>query len=72
MTMQLPVWVVYDHPQDFPDHFVARLWEGMDNTPTATVLVADTLAELRDMLPPDLNGLERMEGDDPTIVETWL
>ena len=35
---ELSMWVVYDHPSDFPDRYVARLWEG--EKPTSNVMVS--------------------------------
>lgn len=69
----LIIWVVYDRPTDFPDAFVARKWD-MDR-PTAEVLTADTLAEIRKKVRAALPGgvmMLRSTLDDPKIVETWL
>lgn len=66
----VPVWVIYQRPKDYPRKFVARLWD-LDE-PTATVLVADTLEEVRGLLPAGLFRLARLELDDPVIVETWM
>jgi hypothetical protein len=67
----LPIWVVYDHPSDLPDHYVARLWRGAQTT---SVAIIDTdLERLRETLERmGLVHLDRMEGDDPAILETWL
>lgn len=70
--VRLPLWVVYAHPADYPGDMVARLWDGMTNTATPTVLRAPTLEELRRKLPPELDRLERLAADDPVIVEVWL
>lgn len=72
MSIGLPIWVVYDHPTDFPESYIARLWDGMTNTATASYLLAPTLDALRARLPPELVQLARHEEDDPAIVETWL
>lgn len=64
--------MVYDHPTDYPDHYVARLWDALTNVGTASVLTAPTLDELRLRLPPELDLLPRQPGDDPCIVETWI
>jgi len=72
----LEMWTIYDHPKDYPDHFVARKWLiGSKRTrPEATdeLIVRSTLNEVRSLLPPGLYCLARNEGDDPVIVETWL
>lgn len=71
----LAVWAIYDHPRDFPDHFVARRWvirEGAAH-PIATndQRAALTLDAVRGLLPPGLIRLDRGPVDDVTIVETW-
>jgi hypothetical protein len=66
----LSIYVVYDHPKDYPDSFVVREWHY--NTPTMNVQTAPTLAEARQLIPFGLVRLHRSEGDDHTIVETWL
>jgi hypothetical protein len=76
-------WTIYDHPSDYPNGFIARKWiyaPGMapdDNgeaqpTPTAEVLTASSLAELRALLPLGLICFPRKADDDPAIVESWL
>jgi len=75
----MSTWVVYDHPRDFPDKFVARrhdIYRG-DQEPHASEehLAADTLKELRDRiirLNPNLSRLNRFPDDDRNIVEVWL
>lgn len=67
----LSIWTIYDNPKDYPGKFVARRFE-LDR-PTGTVLVANTLIELRrQMMEWGLTRLPRAEEDDPVIVETWL
>lgn len=74
MSRHLEMWTVYDHPADFPDAFVARKWVVRAGGPIATpeVVMGVTLEEVRERLPEGLYPLNRNEGDDPTIVETWL
>lgn len=68
----LPAWVIYDHPADVPDAFVARLWLGSE--PTLEIILADTLEAARSAV--HLRGgrhwVPRFEVDDPAIVEVWL
>ncbi len=67
----LPCIVVYDHPKDFPDAFVARLFDG--EQPTEVHAQADTLEVLYTQLP--LQGLARIpryQQDDPVILEAWI
>jgi len=70
---RLPLMVVYDHPKDFPDHVVARLWVSVPMRSTAMVLRATSLGDLRDFL--GRLGMIRLAAnpaDDPVILETWL
>lgn len=67
----LPMWVVYDHPRDWPNWYVARLFIG--EAPQDSMMAAKDLDQLRGMLEREgLYRLERMQGDDPVILETWL
>ncbi len=64
------IWVIYDHPIDFPNEFVARKF--IDDKPTVDVIVMPTLEEVRMMLPDGLVKMDRSPVDDPKIVETWM
>lgn len=71
------MWTVYDHPTDYPDHFVARCWEiwggGRDIVATGRYLKADSLDAIRFTLEAwGLTPMMRGEADDPLIVETWI
>jgi hypothetical protein len=70
----LALWTVYDHPSDFPDRFIARLWlvSRTGTVMTEETVSAATLEELRDRLPSGLCRLDRDPSDDPVVVETWL
>jgi hypothetical protein len=72
----LPMWIVYEHPLDYPHDFVARKWRirrgTPDPVPTDDLLAAPTLDELRALLPPGLARIAPSLGDEPQIVETWL
>ena len=70
----LPMWVVYDHPKDFPDVFVARKWlvRAGETVATTEILTAKTIDILRDALPRGLVRLERSDHDDQAIREVWL
>jgi hypothetical protein len=67
-------WTIYDHPRDYPDCFVARKWLAQRGGVVATteMFTADTLDELRALLPPGLTCLARLPGDEPQIVEVWI
>ncbi len=67
----LPIWTVYDHPTDFPDSYVARLF-GTDK-PTEWVVVRTDVEAIRDCMQRlGLVKLMRNESDDPKIMETWI
>jgi hypothetical protein len=67
----LPIWVVYDHPSDYPNCYVARLFSG--EKPTATVMICPDLEKLQtELINMGLVKMMPMPGDDPVILETWL
>lgn len=67
---ELPIWVIYDSPIDFPGRFVARKW--LLDKPTAELLEGNTLDELRAKIPEVLYRLPRDPSDDAKIVESWI
>lgn len=73
----LPMATIYDHPSDYPDHFVVRIIEvgptGPGNMRSVGVHLADTLEGARRMVPSQFDyRLPRDPSDDPVIVETWI
>lgn len=67
----LSMWVIYDHPTDYPEWFVARQWLGEE--PTGKAVFSNDLEVLRQhMRDRGLGCLTRMPDDDPVIVEVWL
>ncbi|HKX40909.1 MAG TPA: hypothetical protein VJO99_07110 [Burkholderiaceae bacterium] len=69
------MWVVYDHPLDWPSHFVGRLHEvhtSGASVPTRQIVLSDTLDGVRRKLPFGLTCIPRHPNDDPNIVEVWL
>src|SRR3954451_7895034 len=50
MRAILRMWTVYNSPQDYPDKFVARMFEveASGSRPTASIVIAPTLDRLRD------------------------
>lgn len=70
--MPLPIWVVYDHPRDFPSHYVARLWLG--EQPTTTTIIGVDLEKVRSQINRQGATVKLMPqpDDDPKILETWL
>jgi len=70
----LPQFVVYDHPADAPDLYIARLWVSLpEPTPCALAVGFRDLDKLRlYMVQLGLTQLDRLDADDPKIVETWI
>jgi hypothetical protein len=67
----LAIWVVYDHPKDYPNNYVAREWRG--EAATGNYMVCPDLELLRgELINMGLVKLMPMDGDDPVILETWL
>jgi hypothetical protein len=68
------MWTVYDHPTDYPDGFIARLYLAYPGfaVPTPSIVTGSTLAQVRERLPPGLYCLPRDPNDDPKIIETWI
>lgn len=73
-NMSLPMITIYDHPLDYPNAYVARVWEAKTLTPTNVVVCKKNLEELR----KDIQAagfLVRIDGKveaDPVILETWI
>jgi hypothetical protein len=63
---------IYEKPLDYPTSYVARLWDGTVPKGLPFVVLADTIRELRDLIPKSMWVMPRAPTDDPTIVETWL
>lgn len=75
--MGLAIWVVYDHPSDYPEVYVARRWmvSSAENVATGEVMQHESLEQLRRAIFLRTGGLVRMPrrpDDDPTILECWL
>ena len=62
-------------PKDFPNQFVVRVFEIKPNSPpipTQEFATANTLEEIRSLIPAECVCIARDATDDPVIVETWL
>jgi hypothetical protein len=71
---RLPMFVIYDHPSDRPDFYVARLWLSLPEPAASGYVIMDPdLERLQEsMASMGLTKLMPQEGDDPVILETWL
>jgi len=67
----LVAWVVLWDLPAYPERFAARLLtSGSASSPY--LLLADSLAGIREMLPPGLVRSERMPADTPEVSEIWF
>ena len=70
----LELFVIYDHPKDYPGHFVVRRWFGTRWATIATddFALTDTIESARAEVPEGLVRIPHQTGEDPVIVETWI
>lgn len=72
------LWVVYDHPADFPEHWVVRrtvIGRGGTVTVSGEVWLRPTLQGAREVIAvnhPDGYRMDPDPGDDPVIAEVWI
>jgi hypothetical protein len=73
---ELPVFVIYRNPRDFPGKWVCRRQvatsAGEVKSDPEPFAVEDSYRRIRARLPYGLTHLDRHPDDDPTIVETWI
>lgn len=75
MSSTFSTFAIYESPSDYPGKFVVREWNSSSGSQWAVpgpATVCDTLKEARTKMPRGLTRMERMEHDDPCILETWL
>src|SRR6476469_1839902 len=66
-------WVVLWDLPAHPERYAARpATSGAAPSPSPYLLLAATLAGVREMLPPGLARSERMPADPPEVVEIWF
>jgi hypothetical protein len=73
----LEMFVVYQHPREYPESYVLRRWwigrtPGEPEADKDWFYLAPTLEEVRAQVPAHCVRLERNEGDEPQIVESWI
>ena len=61
---------VYEHPADYPEHYVARVVA--DGTATAFAAITDTLEDARNLIPPWMRPVRLSPLDDKRMVEMWM
>jgi hypothetical protein len=77
MKAPLRMWTVYERPSDYPENYVARMFEVDGTGPRATdsIIIAKSLEQLREMLEFEMHlavCIDRSPTDDPVVVEVWL
>ena len=74
MNGMMELFVIYDHPKDYPGHFVVRRWFGTRwaTIPTTDFAIADTLEAVRAEVPEGMCRIPHQESEDAVIVETWI
>jgi hypothetical protein len=68
-------YVIYDHPRDYPDHFVLRRWyiyATGDARMGLEAVLSDSADDLRELIPPDLVLIGPAPNDDHSIAEVWV
>lgn len=65
-------WVVYDHPVDLPEFYVARAWiiKGTGMIATETKIVDTDIESIRDQL--RAKGLSRFKEMGGVVIEWWM
>src|SRR4051794_622602 len=65
----LVAWIVLWDLPAYPERYAARL---VTNGPSPYLLLARTLAGIRELLPSGLVRSERQPADPPEVVEVWF
>jgi hypothetical protein len=71
----MPIIAIYEKPAEYPEKFVARLWDTQngDYKPTEIAAVADTIREIRKKIPwQKMSPIVGSMKEDPCIVEFWI
>lgn len=70
--LKFPIIVVYKHPADYPDKYVARIYD--ITQPTDAVIIKDNLRDLQKDISQNMakSFIPRDEKDDPCIVGSWI
>lgn len=74
MTNELTQYAIYEHPEDYPEHYVVRAWHAVDGEPQPDrhCYLAKTLDEARTFVPPGFVLTQPAECDVPTLKEVWI
>jgi len=73
--VDVTIYTIYDHPRDYPEHFVVRAFRVTAEAvvPSDDCWLAQSLTGAR-VLVPNIAAcnLGRLPEDDPAIIESWL
>jgi len=76
MEKPLRIYVVYDHPKDYPDSYIVKrdaIIDGEVVRDDRFLMLCPDLEVIREaMLQMGLSQLARMPEDDTVILETWI
>lgn len=69
---KLPTIAIYEHPRDYPEYYVARVFD-VDKQ-TDTIILKDTLAAVQEDIKENTKMMFFSRGaeDDPCIVGAWI
>ena len=70
LLAKICIITIYNEPTDFPESIIARLFDA--NVATDYYCIADTLEEMRTLIPQYMVNIGRMPEDDPVIIEVWI
>lgn len=70
--IKVPAVAIYKHPSDYPDKYVARIFDA--DKPTNTIILKDTFAAVQQDIRRNTNMYfcPRGKEDDPCIVGVWI
>lgn len=67
---KMPIYVIYNKPSDYPNHYVARLFD-LDKS-TNLIVIDESLESLRAKIPQNLYKQNKDEYDNNVIVESYF
>lgn len=70
----LPMISIYFNPKDYPDQYVARVFDIRPGTVYATryVMISNNLGELQRAMPNGFERMDRFPNDEHELLEVWL
>ena len=71
--LKQPIICVFNKPVDYPDKYVARLFEG--TAPTNIIITRNTVEEIREDITrrfPAMLPFARSKEDHKSVVESWI